>query len=356
MNFNDFIIATLKLTTAGMLAFTLFSLSSEPARKNASSALSWTIFSISLFFTFVFANAITIWNERVLQLMYPEMSTFILLVGPGFYYCATGAKPKSIPLAIFHISPWLLFFIGLIYSSLIEDVTISDMQSLKKNGEPLLNLPLNNFIQEPLHVLLGPISILAYLSAAWVKIDSILIKFAGVCIVLQTVLMNIVFSGIWNSTSFKIILISVNLCLVISLIVFIFSSPEADIEKAIIKRGGQVVDSDFPQIDLIVRNNTRIWEVISTPGLTLEGLVSNTNISAQRWGLYFLKENISFTDFKRIHRVDYAKSLINEGALEQFSVDGLSMKVGYRSRTSFYAAFKEVTGKSLRDYRASHDS
>ncbi|HAW21291.1 MAG TPA: hypothetical protein DCX14_14010, partial [Flavobacteriales bacterium] len=45
------------------------------------------------------------------------------------------------------------------------------------------------------------------------------------------------------------------------------------------------------------------------------------------------------------------KDLIAQGALNDYSVDGLSQLIGYQSRTSFYSAFKEVEGMSFSEYR-----
>ena len=53
---------------------------------------------------------------------------------------------------------------------------------------------------------------------------------------------------------------------------------------------------------------------------------------------------MSFADPKKKFRIEYAQRLIEQGFLEKHTVNSLSETIGYSSRTSFYSAYKAVTG------------
>ncbi|MGY5851454.1 helix-turn-helix domain-containing protein [Salegentibacter sp. F14] len=67
---------------------------------------------------------------------------------------------------------------------------------------------------------------------------------------------------------------------------------------------------------------------------------------------YFLKQHygLSFASFKNSLRTQHAKNLIEEGYLENNTIDALAEECGYATRTSFSKAFKNVTEVSPSQY------
>jgi AraC-like DNA-binding protein len=67
---------------------------------------------------------------------------------------------------------------------------------------------------------------------------------------------------------------------------------------------------------------------------------------------YFLKQHfgLSFTAYKNLLRAEHAKQLIEEGYLENNTIDALAEECGYASRTSFSKTFKSLINISPSQY------
>ena len=72
----------------------------------------------------------------------------------------------------------------------------------------------------------------------------------------------------------------------------------------------------------------------------------NTN-----WEAFFSATSTNFGYFKKYTRIHRALRLIEEGYLEDQSVESLAITVGYSSRAPFYLAFEQIMGESLTAYR-----
>ncbi len=59
---------------------------------------------------------------------------------------------------------------------------------------------------------------------------------------------------------------------------------------------------------------------------------------------------IKFTDLRTNLRIDYAKEILINGEAEKLSMDGISNKVGFSSRSTFYTAFKSATGFTPKEF------
>jgi AraC-like DNA-binding protein len=59
---------------------------------------------------------------------------------------------------------------------------------------------------------------------------------------------------------------------------------------------------------------------------------------------------IKFTDLRTNLRIDYAKEILINGEAEKLSMDGISNKAGFSSRSTFYTAFKSVTGSTPKEF------
>lgn len=100
---------------------------------------------------------------------------------------------------------------------------------------------------------------------------------------------------------------------------------------------------------------------ISNPASTLLQLdikkdeyIKDSPFSAALWQAFFEEYDIKFGDVKRAVRIAHAQDFVANDFLDHQSVDDLSVKVGYRSRTSFYSAFEEVVGIKFSVYRAEY--
>jgi AraC-like DNA-binding protein len=58
----------------------------------------------------------------------------------------------------------------------------------------------------------------------------------------------------------------------------------------------------------------------------------------------------SFSDYKKIVRINDATRLLEQGYLKDKTIESLSEKVGFSSYITFYLAFKSITGMTTQDY------
>ena len=71
------------------------------------------------------------------------------------------------------------------------------------------------------------------------------------------------------------------------------------------------------------------------------------------WEGFFSATSTNFGFFKKYTRIHRALRLMEEGYLENQSVESLAKTVGYSSRAPFYLSFEQIMGESLSNYRES---
>ena len=59
---------------------------------------------------------------------------------------------------------------------------------------------------------------------------------------------------------------------------------------------------------------------------------------------------LSFSDYKKISRIQNSLVLINNNYLASNTLDTLAKKVGFSSYNPFFSCFKDVVGKSPHEY------
>jgi AraC-like DNA-binding protein len=85
--------------------------------------------------------------------------------------------------------------------------------------------------------------------------------------------------------------------------------------------------------------------------MTINELALKTKIPISHLSFIFkYHSEISFSDFRKMARIQDAVSLIEEGFLKTNTLDALSEKVGFNTYNSFYIGFKEFTGKAPQNY------
>lgn len=63
----------------------------------------------------------------------------------------------------------------------------------------------------------------------------------------------------------------------------------------------------------------------------------------------------AFTEFRNMLRVRHVIEKFNEGAQEILSLEGIGKEAGFSSRSSFFRVFKQITGKSPKQYAEGSD-
>jgi AraC-like DNA-binding protein len=107
---------------------------------------------------------------------------------------------------------------------------------------------------------------------------------------------------------------------------------------------GQVSESSSEDvariIDYIIQKQPYL-----KPNFSLHDISLALNIPHIRVTNCFSKQiKCSFPIYRNNLRIEYAKSLIREGAHLTISIEGIALKSGFKSKVPFYAAFKLETG------------
>lgn len=100
---------------------------------------------------------------------------------------------------------------------------------------------------------------------------------------------------------------------------------------------------------------TRLFEVEKlhrTGGLRLSHVSEQLGVPSYALSQAINEElHTSFTELVSVYRVEAAKELLRSDAFAGHSMEGIGQEAGFRSRASFYSAFKRVSGMTPARYR-----
>lgn len=118
------------------------------------------------------------------------------------------------------------------------------------------------------------------------------------------------------------------------------------------KINGQL-EEYFLQIDQFVKQE----HFFRQSGLSVSDLALKLKIPKSHLSFIFkYHSEISFSDFKKIVRIQDSLALIEKGYLKSNTFDSLSKHVGFITYNTFYIAFKEVTSKAPQEFITSSES
>jgi AraC-like DNA-binding protein len=109
-----------------------------------------------------------------------------------------------------------------------------------------------------------------------------------------------------------------------------------------IKKGNS---SDTNQNITLQLEKYMVMSTFILPGFNLSKMALDLQLSERVLSNYFNTElKISFSEWKNNQRIDYACKMITEGKADKLTVEGISLNVGFSSRSKFIDAFKERKG------------
>ena len=107
------------------------------------------------------------------------------------------------------------------------------------------------------------------------------------------------------------------------------------------------LDAYFQQIDQFIEKE----HFFRQSGLSVNDLAFKLKIPKSHLSFIFkYHSTVSFSDFKKLIRIQDAIKLIDDGYLKTNTFDSLSKEVGFSTYNTFYTAFKEVTSKAPQEY------
>ncbi len=359
--------------------------------------LGWSLFSYSIFFL-----VFVLWYEAGLILSYPHLlrstSPLMFMAGPFFYFFVRNTLDRQ---ETFKKSDWLHFIPALIHSVDLLPIYLMSSEEKLLLAQRILAHPyqldvlasgfIDSFWVNSLRLLqvttyftvgiwllvknkklhYGPTWIKNWLAVAVVLIGGINLGYFGFRVTF--------FVGFWNGvdlSSLQIYFSYLILFCVGVLSLYIHVNPEwvfaesskedKDLTKdhtKTLKRNGapsqdpnsngeKVIDEEFcfePNekicSELVHLFNSE--EIYREKGLLVTDISKRLGVSVRELPHYF--RYLFDSDFKNYvneKRVDLAKERIEEGYLDQYTLEALGDYCGFSSRTTFFNAFKKKYGKS----------
>lgn len=337
----------LRLTAVAFVPVTLFIISNAARRASLFERYSWAILAISIVSLSWLSSAAIQENSKLLVLIYPSLFGLCFLLGPAFYFAITGKRITNWTFTILHIGTSACIFISTIYSSTLSPLHQEDFELLFKHGGVLTALPRTILGDHQLLVYLLPVHFGAYAFQGLRETK----EHKHLFILLPIVLSTLYFIRGFNidagvpKTAFDFVILSLlNTSIIVTMIRFflIDDTPRAQYDRKI------RLNIDLPDFEHILSflETKTAAEVFCEKRVSLLEVSRASNISTSDWKNYLECENISFTTLKKTVRIKHVERLVQEGFLEQFTVDSLAAEIGYSSRSSFYSAYKEVTGEA----------
>lgn len=122
-----------------------------------------------------------------------------------------------------------------------------------------------------------------------------------------------------------------------------------DAPKEIYPNARKITNRDFVlYIDELIQGNE---ELPFNKHSKKANFIKKSPFKSTEWDNFFFDTSTNFGFFKKYIRIQRAIGLMEEGYLQNDSVESLAKTVGYSSRAPFYIAFEQIMGKSLTDYR-----
>lgn len=92
-------------------------------------------------------------------------------------------------------------------------------------------------------------------------------------------------------------------------------------------------------------------EVYKNPKLTLATLSVELNVSSKSLSQYINETyEMNFSEFINYHRIEKVKQLLASPNAKKYKLQSLAEEAGFTSKSSFYATFKKMVGKTPSEY------
>jgi AraC-like DNA-binding protein len=114
----------------------------------------------------------------------------------------------------------------------------------------------------------------------------------------------------------------------------------------------KISDADMDRLFQKMKRCLEDRRIFLDPDLTLEKLAAELNFSPHDLSRVINEKTLgNFNDLINTYRVEEFIRLCGQPSKSHFSIYGLALEAGFRSKSSFNAAFKRITGRSPSDFR-----
>ena len=388
----------LYLTLAGFLISILVLIN----LKNSNKANIYLLFFLLINNIYALSHYATIYsqNKYFIALMLIHFTPLYLLLGPFFYFYVRSLLVDDFRLTkkdYLHFIPALIILINVIpYLFKGIDYKLAYANSVMENPANLVNFdylfisPSWNFLLRPIHALIYVIFsiVLIYKNKLNLTENSnqptLIFKWLwmliGVALVLYTSFFLFSIVGFitkdYNTTSIQAyyVLFATAISLValnFSLLFFpniLYGLPQLDYrlstKKGAYKKLDETEETEEKRISksfeisddklLLLKSKIDSYLLIFPylkPNFNLSMMSSETDIPVHHLS-YFFNEymKINFNTWKNDLKIEYVLELMKDGTYENLTLDALSKKAGFGSRSSFINSFKSKTGLTPSEY------
>jgi len=106
--------------------------------------------------------------------------------------------------------------------------------------------------------------------------------------------------------------------------------------------------SQYQKIEAYLNNSGDFFQ----PGISLDLVSKRIGVSTHEISRYINNnKNLNFNDLVNLKRIDEAKKRLHDIEYKHLSFDGVGQSVGFKSKTTFYRAFKKFTGYTPGEYK-----
>ena len=329
-----------------------------------------------------FLTDVQIVGDAVVKVMYPWFIPLFFLVGPGLYgsYCSINERRNR--WHIIHYLPVIIGYVILIVQlAFFNDRFYETVQLAHELRWDTTRIfwPLSDkwiLLAYPFHVLLYVFISISKLNANKAKIPLYVLPLAqGVFLiplldinyyfltgenliftndeVLRYIMFGLVFLIFWDVVNIRPRMQKAKEAEIKAF----EAEKEAERQAALIREApkeiypnaGKITNRDFVlYIDELIQGNE---ELPFNKHSKKANFIKKSPFKSTEWDNFFFDTSTNFGFFKKYVRIQRAIGLMEEGYLQNDSVESLAKTVGYSSRAPFYMAFEQIMGKSLTDYR-----
>lgn len=328
---------------------------------------SFSRFSVKIFFFLLAINFLyyVLYKYHLLE-KFPHLfkipGPFAFLIPVAFYYHVRyqlGNKMESYWIHILHLTPFILASINYIpIFALSSDIKrellirISEDRSLALQLEGL-------FLPETTIFIVRSILILLYLWLAFAlwkkeknaivlnpKVRKWLTLFIYSYLLLNVLLIVLLFMGVFSPNNLVesigqlIFLLSAGQFLMIS--IYLVLNPELLVVFSDNSKAKPLTNeySGLPTVEEIKRRILKD-ELYKIPDLTIASLSKELDISQKNLSQIVNSSSVNFRAFLNEIRIQQAQKLMENGYLDEFTVESLALEVGFSNRQTYYRALKK---------------
>lgn len=91
-------------------------------------------------------------------------------------------------------------------------------------------------------------------------------------------------------------------------------------------------------------------ELFKNPKITAPEVAAFLGMAPHTFSAVLNAGGTKFTDMVNLHRVKYVIAQLDKGSNENMSIEGIATEAGFASRSTFYTAFKKITGLTPSEY------